>query len=341
MKELGAGILLGGFGLVLLVVLVMSGGGASGAAGPGALSSTAAIPAAFREWITRSAAQCPQETPALLAAQLWAESGFRTDAVSEVGAQGPAQFMPGTWATWGRDDDGNGAVSPYDIGDAVMAQGRFMCSLLDRAQRSGYPGGTVALALAGYNAGWGAVQEYGGVPPYKETTDYVVKIQAKAAEWTAATPGGLDTAALGSGAGAEAVRRAAAWVGTPYSYAGGTPDGPTTGHCYGGYGMLNGVCDAERRAGFDCSSLVQMGWWPFVHLPRTADDQYRATAGHSVALADIRPGDLLFFSDGGEVSHVVMYAGDGKIVQAPSTGKTVEIRSLYTTGLVGITRPAG
>ena len=140
------------------------------------------VPAEFRSWILKADDECkePAMTPALLAAQLWQESKFKTsreEATSNVGAQGPAQFMPGTWATWGRDSDGNGKASPWDIGDAVMAQGRMMCSLLKQAKNSGYPGDVRALALAGYNAGWGSVQQYRGVPPKSfargETYNYV------------------------------------------------------------------------------------------------------------------------------------------------------------------------
>ncbi len=52
-----------------------------------------------------------------------------------MGAEGLSQFMPGTWKTWGRDDDGNGSASPYDPGDAIMAQGRYDCDLAERVER--------------------------------------------------------------------------------------------------------------------------------------------------------------------------------------------------------------
>ena len=130
------------------------------------------VPAAFEPWIRKAGALCPQIGSALLAAQLEQESRFQTGAVSGSGAQGPAQFMPGTWPSWGKDDDGNGKVSPYDVGDAVMAQGRYMCAIaknVDAAVDSGrvktdYPGGRKALYLAGYNAGEGAVIGAGGMP---------------------------------------------------------------------------------------------------------------------------------------------------------------------------------
>ena len=296
----------------------------------------------FIEWITRSAEQCEGLSPALLAAQLWAESNFSTEEpyVSPAGAEGPAQFMPETWGQWGRDDDGNGRTSPYDIGDAVMAQGRYMCSLLDRAANSGFGSDRVALALAGYNAGWGRVEQAGGLPSIPETLDYVEKVLDKAAEWE-------QEAVLGDGAGADAVRRAYQYLGTPYSWGGGTPDGPSYGFCDGvnGYGD-NGECLAAVTEGWDCSSLVQMAYWPALQLPRVAADQYGATAGNSVDRDELRPGDLVFWSNSGQsgIYHIALYYGDGQILHAPRTGKDVQValmdEAMPTGDYFGATRPS-
>jgi len=99
----------------------------------------------------------------LLAAQLYAESGFNPFARSPAGAEGIAQFMPGT-------ADAYGLADPYDTEAAIDAQAHLMSDLLKQF------GGKVALALAGYNAGAGAVARYGGVPPYAETRAYVARI---------------------------------------------------------------------------------------------------------------------------------------------------------------------
>uniref|UniRef100_UPI003F49AC1A C40 family peptidase n=1 Tax=unclassified Streptomyces TaxID=2593676 RepID=UPI003F49AC1A len=339
MKRLaGIGAALVG-GILATAVATAAMGGASPAAGigvPGGLLP-GVVPEEYRPWLMKAGALCPESSPALLAAQIWAESGFNAQARSPVGALGPAQFMPGTWATWGRDDDTSGTTSPFDVGDAVMAQGRFMCSLLDQAKRSHYPGGTQMLALAGYNAGWGAVEKYHGLPPYKETADYVAKILAKAKEWESAP------AISGSGAGAEAVRKASTYVGLPYVWGGGTPAGPSVGFCDGPNGYWQGRCFAASNSGFDCSSLTQNAWWPSVHLPRTAGDQYTATRSRGVSMNALQPGDLIFYShdgNGANAYHVVMYYGNGKIIEAPRTGKKVQIIPLYRTGgLVGATRP--
>jgi soluble lytic murein transglycosylase-like protein len=99
----------------------------------------------------------------VLAAQLYAESGFNPFARSPAGAEGIAQFMPGT-------ADAYGLENPLDPVEAIDAQAHLMSDLLRQFE------GKVALALAGYNAGAGAVERYGGIPPFAETRAYVTKI---------------------------------------------------------------------------------------------------------------------------------------------------------------------
>ena len=99
----------------------------------------------------------------VLAAQLYAESGFNPFARSPAGAEGIAQFMPGTADAYGLGD-------PFDPVEAIDAQAHLMSDLLKQF------GGKVALALAGYNAGAGPVERYGGIPPFAETRAYVTKI---------------------------------------------------------------------------------------------------------------------------------------------------------------------
>lgn len=100
--------------------------------------------------------------PLLLAAQLKAESNFNPNAVSPAGAQGIAQFMPGTARSVGLRD-------PLDPAQAIDAQGKLMSGLI-RQFRS------IPKALAAYNAGPGAVLKHNGIPPYAETQAYVSKI---------------------------------------------------------------------------------------------------------------------------------------------------------------------
>jgi Transglycosylase SLT domain/D-alanyl-D-alanine carboxypeptidase/Putative Flp pilus-assembly TadE/G-like len=120
------------------------------------------VPPRFHDPIARAALRwnVPMN---VLAAQLYAESGFNPFARSPVGAEGIAQFMPGTADAYGLDN-------PFDPVEAIDAQAHLMSDLLRQFE------GKVALALAGYNAGAGAVERYGGVPPFAETRAYVTKI---------------------------------------------------------------------------------------------------------------------------------------------------------------------
>lgn len=132
------------------------------------------VPARYRDAVA-AAALANGVPPAVLAALLQAESGYRPDAVSPAGALGIAQFMPGTAA-------GVGLRDPFDPAQAIPAAGRLLGGHI-RAF------GSVPLALAAYNAGPGAVRRYGGVPPYAETRAYVARIMALAGGAAALAPG--------------------------------------------------------------------------------------------------------------------------------------------------------
>ncbi|WP_107661073.1 peptidoglycan DD-metalloendopeptidase family protein [Nocardia suismassiliense] len=156
-----------------------------------------AVPQEFRRWLVISAKQCNDLTPELLGAQVEAESGYQPHGPNDARASGYTQFIPETWLHYGVpvDDNGNptgpaGTGDPNNIGDAVMAQGHYMCDLaaelrllIASGEVSGDP---TALMLAAYNAGPGAVREYGGIPPYPETLNYVPKILNRAKELEAA-----------------------------------------------------------------------------------------------------------------------------------------------------------
>jgi hypothetical protein len=121
------------------------------------------VPSRFRDPLMAAASRW-NVSAALLAAQLMAESNFNPFAVSPAGAQGIAQFMPGTAASYGLDD-------PFDPVAAIDAQAHLMSDLIRQL-------GSPELALAGYNAGPGAVEACDCVPPYPETRAYVTRILA-------------------------------------------------------------------------------------------------------------------------------------------------------------------
>ncbi|HTU83142.1 MAG TPA: lytic transglycosylase domain-containing protein [Candidatus Acidoferrales bacterium] len=99
----------------------------------------------------------------LVRAVLMAESAGDPSAVSTAGAQGLMQLMPGTSASCG-------IANPFDPTENVQCGAGYLRSLLDRYH------GNITLAVAAYNAGPGAVDRYGGVPPYAETQAYVARV---------------------------------------------------------------------------------------------------------------------------------------------------------------------
>jgi hypothetical protein len=119
------------------------------------------VPAEYAAPLAR-AAQRWNVSATLLAAQLYAESGFNPFARSPAGAQGIAQFMPGTARALG-------LANPFDAEQAIDAQGHLMRDLLRRFA-------AVPLALAAYNAGEAPVAACGCIPPFPETRAYVARI---------------------------------------------------------------------------------------------------------------------------------------------------------------------
>ena len=98
--------------------------------------------------------------PRLLHAVIWQESKYQLRARSHAGAQGLMQLIPDTAKRFGCDD-------PHDPVENIEAGTKYLSWLLKRFE------GNVELALAGYNAGEGAVDKYDGIPPYNETKNYV------------------------------------------------------------------------------------------------------------------------------------------------------------------------
>lgn len=124
-----------------------------------------AVPAseAYDDIINEAAAQYDID-PNLIHAVMQAESAFHPYAVSRAGAEGLMQLMPGL-------SDEMGVSDAFDPRENIMGGVRYLKRLLD------YHGGNIDLALASYNAGPGNVERYGGVPPFRETRNYVKTIK--------------------------------------------------------------------------------------------------------------------------------------------------------------------
>jgi soluble lytic murein transglycosylase-like protein len=126
----------------------------------------AVVPAseAYEEIIQEAAVEYDVDA-ALIRAVMQAESAFHPYAVSRAGAEGLMQLMPAL-------ADEMGVSDSFDPRENIMGGVRYLKRLLD------YHNGDLDLALASYNAGPGNVERYGGVPPFRETRNYVKTIKA-------------------------------------------------------------------------------------------------------------------------------------------------------------------
>jgi soluble lytic murein transglycosylase-like protein len=124
-----------------------------------------AVPAneAYDDIVQEAAAQYGMDAN-LIHAVMQAESAFHPYAVSRAGAEGLMQLMPDL-------SDEMGVSDAFDPRENIMGGARYLKRLLD------YHNGNIDLALASYNAGPGNVERYGGVPPFRETKNYVRTIK--------------------------------------------------------------------------------------------------------------------------------------------------------------------
>ncbi len=117
------------------------------------------------DWVSTWSTQANLDQQLVLSV-IAAESNFDPDARSKKGAIGLMQLMPGTAKDMGIDD-------PWDPESNIKGGTRYLRQMLDRF------GQNLELALAAYNAGPGAVEANGGVPPYRETRNYVRRVLSR------------------------------------------------------------------------------------------------------------------------------------------------------------------
>jgi len=246
-----------------------------------------AIPPDYLDLFVAASATCPGLSWTIPAAIAKVESDFgRNMATSSAVADGPGQFLPSSWASFGRGGD------PYDYRDVIPAMARYLLA-------HGAPA-DLRRAVYAYNHSWA----------------YVDQVLGLAASY------GLGAVGVGS-TSERALAAALAQRGKPDLFGAAGPDA------------------------FDCSGLVQ---WAYrqtgVLAPRTAQQQF--DRARPTAAADLRPGDLIFFTGTSSatsdwITHVSIYAGNGQMVVAPRAGEVVRLESLampyWRAHVTGFGRP--
>lgn len=329
-KNVGFAIAIPIFLMIVLLMAVLAGGGSESerTSFKGSILGQLdlnedAVPSWAVPLLLSAATTCPEITAPLLAAQIETESRWDPNAYN-TGSQatGLSQFIPGTWSLEGVDGDGDGTKDPRNPADAIKSQASYMCKLVDIVKKTeGLNGEIIDLALASYNAGPGRVKQYRRIPPFPETTNYVTKIRQLANTKYANVASGTSVGGL---AGA-VIQKAREHVNkTTYAWGGGTLNGPS-----GGSSPDTGVI------GFDCSSLVRYAYYQgtgqAITLPRTSREQFAATRSQPVPVEQLQPGDLLFWGIG-KIHHVALYIGDGRMIEAPESGKKIRETAIRTDG---------
>lgn len=300
------------------------------------------VPRKYEALILEAIAQhCPQLSPGLLAAQLEAESNFNPSARSPVGAQGIAQFMPGTWAAYGVDGNGDGRKDPFDPADAIPAAARYNCVIRDQVRK--VPGDADSNMLAAYNAGPGAVLKYRGIPPYAETQGYVSKILSRAGHFTvyddadagsSGGPGGCPTSAPAGTLRENANRYGIHRICTDSVAQARTPEAARAiKFALRNLGAPYSQPNRMGKFSFDCSSLVMRayesggakvisgGWAPNTYYIETV------RWAKPIAFGDRRPGDLVYPFPG----HIAMSLANGLKVHTNRPGDVSHVNNMYSS----------
>lgn len=168
--------------VALVVVIALVGSALVGAwlalvGGDGArtlVGGPVVVPPELRSVVKKAAKRCDAVPLEVFAAQIAAESGWDPKAVSPAGARGIAQFMPEVWDQYGIDADKDGTADIWNPVDAIHSAAELNC--INRRLVREASGDRLTNTLAAYNAGYGSVLKYDGVPPFPETEAYVARI---------------------------------------------------------------------------------------------------------------------------------------------------------------------
>lgn len=138
------------------------------------LTDPTVVPEQYRSVLLKAAKRCDAVPVEVLAAQIAAESRWDPQAVSPVGARGIAQFMPEVWEQYGIDADKDGSADVWNPVDAIHSAAALNC--INRKLVRDASGDRLLNTLAAYNAGYGSVLKYDGIPPFPETEAYIARI---------------------------------------------------------------------------------------------------------------------------------------------------------------------
>jgi cell wall-associated NlpC family hydrolase len=240
------------------------------------------------------------------------ESGFGrvADQVSSAGAYGYGQFMRPTWdayaqgVAWRTDDpaqlrlplDQRADASNFHLALPVMD--RYLCALARSASVGDGAADDLRRALFRYS--------HRADTPFDPNDAYVVQVLGFAAAYDR----GAAPSAANDAVGSKALAVARQYLGVPYLFGGTNP-----------------------AVGLDCSGLVQLVYGHLgLRLPRTAQQQYDSTT--RISEAELRPGDLVFFArtypaPHDWITHVGVYAGEGRMINAPDDNDVVREMSVF------------
>ncbi|MET7725482.1 C40 family peptidase [Streptomyces mirabilis] len=220
-------------------------------------------------------------------------------------AVGPFQFLPSTWEGIGKDANGDKTADPHNADDAALGAAVYLCGNgRDLTKRS---------------------QLQAAILQYNHSTEYLSNVMGWIDQYTAAAKSPDLTNV--SGTVRTVIEAALSQRGVPYSWGGGSTNGPSRGICCSPSGK-----SGANITGFDCSGLTLYAYAKAgVQLPRTAAAQ--AGVGKrippSLGTSALKAGDLVFYADApgrdATIYHVGIYLGSGQMVNAPRPGTAVRL----------------